>query len=346
MSRSLAALLLAASACSDPCSMVVGCGDSPRVAVEGRVLDEDSRGVSGAAITLLVDWTSHTDSTATVTDDDGLFSVRLAASGSGSPHVSVRVMPPARPGYTIGLPDCAVVTSWGDACVLNPLRREPGFPFFRFRYRNDPSRYIENVRITFRRTGGAPVFHENPPAAFTDSFSLVSVEQGIAPLFPLDVWAGSMSPVVGDLTIDFPDPIGPAVRHAFEVQPRAYFNQRDLAEQLAGPTLAYRFEFADSATDAPIKDVELRYQRSSGVATQSDTFNIRSGVDGKAYFALSPSSFGALVGDLSIKPAQKPVLTQIKGMTLQTFDQDSTLLYARWRVGTTGILYLQSVNGR
>jgi hypothetical protein len=239
------------------------------------------------------------------------------------------------------LDNCAPVTEWGDGCVLNPLIAKPDFPLFRFEYRNSGGTPLANVHVTFVRTGGAPIFRtigRDSLNVAVDSLSVVTDGAGYALLFHPSHWAGSMDPVLGDLTIDFPPPIGRTTR-AYRVLPNAFFGLRGLAAQAAGPTLAYRFELADSASDLPLEGVELRYKRLAGVATRSDSFDIHTTADGKAFFALVPLTHGTITGDLSITVPSRPVVTEIKAMTLQTFDEDSTRLFASWRVGATGVLY-------
>jgi hypothetical protein len=338
-----AALLLGvAIGCSDPCAVVIGCTDAPRVAVLGRVLvGADGDAVPGASIRLLAEYPDHVDSVWSASDSRGLFSLTLPSSGAEPPRLVLGVTPRGLPGYLLPLDDCAPVSEWGDGCILNPLISKPNFPLFRFEYRNSGGTPLANVQVTFRRTGGPPIFRTigrdslNVPV---DSLSVVTDASGYALLFHPSHWAGGMDPVLGDLTIDFPPPIGRTTR-AYRVVPNAFFGLRGLAAQAAGPTLAYRFELADSASDLPLEGVELRYRRLSGVATRSDSFDIHTTADGKAFFALAPVTHGTITGDLSIAVPSRPVVTEIKGMTLQTFDEDSTRLFASWRVGATGVLY-------
>lgn len=340
----VALLIGALSACSDPCSVVIGCSDSRRVAVEGRVLlGESGRPARDVSVRLLAEYPDRVDSVASASDSYGLFSLRLPSPGPAEPRVLLRVIPRDRPGYLLVLDGCEPVAEWGEACVLNPLITEPDFPLFRFHSRADAAP-LTQTRVSFRRTGGARIFRrvrQGVPSVEVESLSVVTDDAGIGMLFPPETWASGMDPVIGDLTVDLPAPAGRVTRSGYQVVPNARYSLRGLAVQLVGPTLAYRFEFADSGSGAPLKDVELRYRRQSGVATLGDTFNVRSLPDGNAYFALVPRAHGSLVGDLSIRATPRPVVTEIKGMTLDTFDQDSTLLFGRWRVGATGILYPQ-----
>src|SRR6476661_1819682 len=110
---SLLVLAVAGAACSDPCSLVVGCSNSPRVAVEGRVLWEWGTAVSGATMTLLVERPSGVDSAQAITGSNGVFTVEVPGDTSFS-AVRLRVSAVEGWGYTMDL-DCKAVHQSGDA---------------------------------------------------------------------------------------------------------------------------------------------------------------------------------------------------------------------------------------
>jgi hypothetical protein len=148
--------IVSAIACHDPCLLVAGCRDSTRVAIEGRVVRSDSgQAVGGTVVTLLMHTSAGLDSARTTSDARGLFSISVPVGQLVPDTLALRVKPPGKPGYVISPVDCAAVTRWGDGCVLNPIVSEPTFPIFRFVYRNDITRPAANVRVSFKRTGGA-----------------------------------------------------------------------------------------------------------------------------------------------------------------------------------------------
>lgn len=333
-SFALAAGLL--SGCHDTCLLVVGCKDTDRIAVEGRVVTSGSgQAVPGTTLTLIANGPAAIESTKAVSDARGQFSLVLPA-GSVAPMVlSLVVMPPGKPGYTISPLDCGPVSRWGDACVLTPIVSEPTFPLFVFLYRNDVSQAAANVRVTFARTGGATLFG---PGSSTP-LQVVTDAAGAANLFPFGVTAGGAGPVVGDLTVELPAPIGTTVRHNYRVQPNSQFNVPQYAVQLTGPKLEYIMVFSDSASGRRVAGVEVRYQRVSGVPTKTESFRALSDDIGRVFFGLTPLAQGTISGDFSITPPGSSVTTPMNGVSLSTFDADSSIVLTRLRVGVTGILY-------
>lgn len=325
------------AACSDPCSLVVGCSERDRVAVEGRVLTQEGRPVEGTKVTLYVKRAGNTDSAQAVTGNDGVFSLAIPADTASAPLVSLHVKPLEAPGYTLENIDCEPVYRWGDACVLNPVLMVPNFPIFHFYYRNDETRPAANVRVTFRRTGGAELV--GPQAAA--EHSMTTDANGIGMLFPPRAWAGAMEPVIGDLIVDLPPPLGPTVRHNYAIRPNAFFTSHPIAVQLTGPSLSYAMHFSDSATGASVAGATLAFQRASGIPTQPASFTSASGADGWAYFHLAPLAMGSVVGDLTIRASAGGPAKEWKALTLETFDADLSTVLARWRVGATGILYAE-----
>lgn len=223
--------------CSDPCSLVVGCEEPRHVAVEGRVLTAGADPVAGVSVHLLAIYPDHVDSSEAVTDSRGLFSLSVLAPGSTAPLTSVRVTPPGRPGYVIPVANCQPVSVRGDGCILEAVKPEPRFRGFLFHYRSDNSP-AEGVRVTFRRTGGARLYQDPVRNSLTevDSVTTVTNDIGFAFLFPLDVWTGSLEPVIGDLIVDLPAAAGGrTVQQGFAVSPVPYFFVEGLEMQLVGP---------------------------------------------------------------------------------------------------------------
>jgi len=190
--------------CSDSCSFVVGCRDSSRLAVEGRVLRSDSgQAINGAFLTLIARYGGVADSVRAVSDAQGDFSLVLPVVAAAPDNVALRVLAPGNPGYLISSLDCKPVIQWGDACVLNPVVDAPTFPIFQFLYRSGLPNPAANTLVTFKRTGGATLFGPE----VTDPLQVVTADDGIGLLFRPGVHSTSLDPVVGDLTVNLPPPI-------------------------------------------------------------------------------------------------------------------------------------------
>jgi hypothetical protein len=324
------------SACDNPCFLVVGCKDSGRIAVDGRILTAESgRPVPATNVTLYATYSGRVDSTKTVSDGQGLFSLSLPISGAPPTTVALRVMPPGNPGYTVSPLDCKPVAKFGDACVLSPIVAQPTFPLFQFLYRSDLVTPAANVLVTFKRTGGSTFYGPK----VTDPSQVTTDAQGVGNLFPPGFFAAGYDPVIGDLTVELPPPIGTTIRHNYKIQPNIFFNARPLAAQGTGPALHYVMAFLDSATGRFLPGVEVRYQRLSGIPTNAQSFRVLSTTDGLAFFVLTPLAQGTITGDFSVTPLGSSITTPMKGVSLTTFDADSSIVLSRWKVGTTGILY-------
>jgi hypothetical protein len=327
-------ILVSMMACENPCTGIVGCHDGVRTAIEGRVLNAESGNpVPGTILTVIATNSDGLDSTTTETDSQGLFSAVVPFRNSV--NISLRVRPPGLPGYFVRYVDCPVAVKWGDGCVLPPIVAQPNFPNFRFLYRNDADQPAARVRVTFVRRAGTKIFGP----AVADSFSGVTNDQGYLQLMPPGVFGDGLDPVIGDLTVDLPAPIGRTVRQDYGIEPiYTYgYGSRLLSVQLTGPSLSYIFVFSDSATGARVSDVEVRYARNSGIALDVDTFTVRSNSDGLAFFRSIPLASGSVTGDFRIQTTGGPVTT-LANISLPTFDLDSSLVARRFLIGATGAI--------
>jgi hypothetical protein len=324
------------AACHDTCFLVAGCGDSERVAVEGRILETVSGvPIGGAVVTLLVHGAGGIDSGRAVTDEDGLFSIVRPLGEVAPDTLALRVTPPGLPGYLISPLDCKPVLKWGDACVLGPLVAQPAFPAFRFVFRSNVERPVANARVTFKRNEGATV------AGLKDMDSVVTKTdaQGFARLFDPSTFPTSLDAVVGELTIELPAPIGKVVRQGYRVTATPQFNSSPIVVQPVGPSLSYVMQFTDSITGRGVADVEMRYARKSGIAASANVDTARSIIDGRAFLNLMPRTQGSITGDFHVTPKGSSLTTVFSNVVLSTFEADSSIIFARFKVGATGILY-------
>jgi hypothetical protein len=322
--------------CHDTCFLVVGCRNEPRIAVDGRILEvgggEPQRNV---ALKLRVSSAAAIESTTTTSDEQGLFHLELPALAD-SVLMALDVRPTDKPGYVLQPLPCQPVTRWGDACALNALVVDPRLPFFVFVSRTHPDQPIANAFVSFVRTGGTAFFG---PAANL-STSAITDDGGSANIFPDGLYAAGLDPVIGDLTVDMPAPLGRIVRHGYAVKPGAWFSQRDVALQRVGPIISYRLGFVDSASNAPIQRVAVRFVRVGGIALESNSGAAVSDSLGFASITASPFVFGSITADLSITPPGSSITTSLPNTSLAAFDADSAITLGKWKVGKTGVLYI------
>jgi hypothetical protein len=319
-----------------PCLGVAACSEVPRTAaVTGRLLHPDTRRpVANAGIDLIVVSGSTRDSVTVVTDAEGLFDARLPASGS---KMSLRVRPLGAPGYLVDSLPCRSVQRDNDACVLEPLLELPTFPQFVFFYRATGAA-AGGVRVRFVRTGGSPliVLKDN----VLPEYSVVTeATYGVGVVYPQNVYAGSLDPVVVDFVVELPPPYGTMTRPGYAVQASPWA-RNVVVFQPVGPSLLYTVAFRDSATQQPVAGVSTWLVRQSGVATVADSVSSFSGVDGLAYLDLRPLANGSVNSRLTVQARTGSPVHHFP-MTLPTFDADTARRLPGWIVGATGIIYPQ-----
>jgi hypothetical protein len=290
--------------------------------------------VSGTAITLIRSNSGVRDSAQTTTDKSGVFSLIITQPAMAADNLSLRVKPPGVPGYTIDSLPCAPPIRPGDACILNPIVDAPSLPIYQFFYRSNAAP-AGGVFVSFRRTGGSGLF--GPNAA--DSIRVQTSPDGYAAPFTPGAFATSLDPVIGDLIVELPPPIGTSIRYNYEVRPIYTFQGPSVGYLLTGPSLNYWVVFVDSATQRRLPGVMVQFQRAGGIPTKTETFNGISNTDGIAAFLPDPLVVGAVVGNLKITPPNAVAATDLGTISVPTFDADSTIVFGKWLVGATGKLY-------
>ncbi len=328
--------LILLQACS-PCLGVVMCTEAPHAAVDGRILvGETGLAVRGAAVTLFANSGVQVDSAVAITDASGIFELSVRSGANALKKMSLRVSPIGLPGYTIDSLPCGVVTIHGDACVLDRIVPAPWVPYHAvITYRNSNGASVMNAPVTFNRTGGATWLGPNAAESLTSRTG----PDGVARLFPDSLYTSVLDTVVGDLVADLPPPFGRSTRHGYVVRPIYSYIDRPYDIFSVGPSLDYRLVFVDSATSQPAVGVDVQFQRTSGISTDAPSFHLLSDTAGSVRMNPRPLATGSLVGDLVVRPPGAAFSTTISPFSVPTFDSDSTLVAARWRIGRTGILY-------
>lgn len=330
----LAAVVLAGAAGCDPCTGVAGCGDAPTPSVDGMILTTESGGeVSGARITLVRIAAGVRDSATTRSDQRGLFSVTLPTPGPGD-QLALRVHSGAWPEYVIDSLPCAAPYRGGDGCVLDPILEVPRLPIYQIQSRVANGRGLGGARVTFVRRAGGTVFGKSA----TDSVTGTTSPDGFIQLFPSGVFGASLDPIVGDLSIEMPPPIGTMSRTGFQIRPIYTYKDR-VAYVLAGPSLHYWLVFVDSATSKRLPGVEVEFARTGGVPTLSETARDTSDANGIADFLPVAQRTGTIEGTLRIRARPGLAAIDVGAISAATFDADTAVVFAKWLVGATGRLY-------
>jgi hypothetical protein len=284
---------------------------------------------------LLLRYPAGTDSIETFTDDEGLFAFDVPTSNGTPDRLSLVVASPGKPAFVVESLECGTVTREGEACILPPIVESPLLPIMRLQFRNDIPTPVPNAVVSFTRTGGSQLYGPNVSGTLQGTTDAT----GTVLLFPSGVYAAGLDPVIGDLIVEMPAPYQRSVRHNYPVSATYKFGSRPLLVQPVGPGLSYIVFFTDSATGKPMEGVQFSYRRTGGIDARPDTFSMTSNTDGLAGFIINPVIDGSIIGTLTISAPGSAPPTEFPGMTVSTFDADSSIVWGRWKVGATGILY-------
>jgi hypothetical protein len=204
-------VLFVIAAC-DPCGGTLSCGQAPRVAVTGLVLDEGTgTPVAGARIQLwreagvqLVAEAGETSTTA-----NGTFVVELPAAAVGQSVVRLVVASPGADAYEIRGLAVRATTVAGEATILKPLRSaHPLIPSIVVLFWNGTDdEPVDSAEVEFRRTGGARLFSQGIEVQRATG---TTNEVGWLLLFD-GLTTDAADQVVGDLVVRFGSPLDSTV---------------------------------------------------------------------------------------------------------------------------------------
>lgn len=331
----LAATALGFGGCT-PCLGVIDCEGEPHRALSGQVLDgRDGSASAGVQLRWIASYPSGTDSVSTITDSRGLYELSLPRRAETPSVTRLLVLPASTPGYAIDSVPCPALTRVGDGCILEPIMKAPRLTsLLQFRYRGAVDVPVAGVRITFQQTGGSSVLGASSTARFT---GVTDAAGNVQPFGDTELFASSMEPMLGDLTVALPAPIGTMVTPNYKLFPRYRYSDRGLLLLPVGPSLAYSFAFIDSATSKGVPKVKVVFDRTGGIPTAPTTLAGHSDPDGIAVIAPRALELGAVDALVTVTVAGRT--TTLAPARFTTFDSDSIRAYARFRVGTTGILY-------
>jgi hypothetical protein len=202
--RGTAVILLGAiCAACDPCASITGCVDRAQLTITGRILrDANAEPVAGARVDFVrVSGVAlDLDSSRTVTDAEGLFTLRVEAQTSGlvTGEIVIRGAPgdPEPFGYRILDQTLRAFSDVGDANVFPVWSTEPSAPDIAMLVSSTvPAASLAGVAVEFRRTGGVALREGNV-------FTTVSRPDGVFELFDRRVRPVDAGEIVGDLFID------------------------------------------------------------------------------------------------------------------------------------------------
>jgi hypothetical protein len=310
--------LLLSSGC-EPCSGVANCGTMQAVHVEGRIVDQGT-GESVPDAQVSISLQSGASATGR-TDAEGLFEETIAVDSTGVFTYDLSVVPPGDSAFVIPGLKCPVGSPASGACLLGRVVSRPYFwDFVRLAYRDAGGEVVPNAALTFRRTGGAPIYGKD---IRNDSITTSTEAGGYAVLFGLSLFTTRAVPLVGDLTVKLPQPFDSSIVRDLVVRPRfGYLEAIPPYEILVGPALRSTLFFYRGAVTAPAAGVKVTFARTGGIAIGTNGLTGTTDNSGKVVLFPRPLARGQVVGDLLIEPPSAPSFT-ITGVALSTHDDDA-----------------------
>jgi len=187
-------------------------------------------------------------------------------------------------------------------------------------------RGVPGVQFTWTRTGGIA----------TTPASLAGVSNEIG-LFSLATEPAGDGVVTGDIVMTPPAPFAPQRFPGVQLQTFDTDEIRLLASPRFGPAARYAGELFNRATGALQPGVGVEFRPTGGVAALARTGT--SNAAGRFLIAPYTDQAGEITGDLHVSylPPREPEV--IRGVRLQTFEDDSLRYLQRWGVGPS-LLYV------
>jgi hypothetical protein len=317
-------------ACS-PCAGVLGCSDEGDLRVQGRLVDPSS-GIAAADARLRLTLDGVTSEART--DGVGEFTFTRAGIGPGLVSYDLEVSPKGESTYVAHI-ECIVSTVSGSGCPLRVMTTRPsvlGGGFVHYRGQGGPQ--VDGTPVVFRRTGGVRIYGTQ---VVGDSIAFaIDPDAGHINLLPPGVFAREVGDLVGDLFVQLPAPLDSSVLHGIRLPSSAFFRDLPAPVILAvGPSVRSRLIFRDGA-GRPVAGVAVRYTPTGGVTLDTAGLAAISDDSGSAVIDPRPLAWGIATGTLVVDAtASGGASFSIAGLSLRTFDDDSTRTAGTWNA-TTG----------
>lgn len=326
----LAGVLLAASAAGcDPCAGIADCRQTPRVALQGQIVDNiTGAGVSGARIDVVYAAGSRTetDSVSVTTDAGGRYEASLGdVITEDGPAIVAITVTAEETRYRVPGVVVPPLNVRGDVYLLPTWVRRPYFPHAGEVWKgNDPAIRRTDAAVEFRRTGGVAV--SGPGWRSDDRYLSRTNTLGIFPLFGPQIVAESFGALHGILSVQNEDGSW-RVRGSYRILPTVLRNPGpSVVVFRGGPFFPYVGEawMGDSA----VAHVDVTFRRVGGVEGTPSQFTEHTDSLGRFYLRhFGPADTGSVTFDLEFTTSPAPGSPQLTPstvrMTLPVLAQDS-----------------------
>lgn len=334
---SVLALAFVLVAACEPCAGTSPCGSiAPRLTLSGQIVRaEDGRGVDGIRIDVVrVGGAAFSpDSLSVVTSAGGFWQVDAPISGeqSGDAVVDVTVHTPTMEHpYIVRGVHVKPVTRAGEAVLLDRWVANPYIPAYVDFYLRGSESPIVSAGVDFKPTSGPALYG---PGVSEDGVAHTGTDPnfGRAQFFVLQAFVKDTGDIVGDVTVNIPEPYGPSVRHGVRLSPTHLYRAPGVVMRLgAGPSLEYAAQLYDRATGRVLPNVPFTLHRVSGVSLQDPDLTGTSDAQGYVRIHGRPLGTGKLVADITI---QHPYGPEVRRDTLATFEDDFGKFAGNWLAG-------------
>jgi hypothetical protein len=325
----VASIALLASAC-DPCSGIASCHVAPTVTATGQVIDYPTgRAISGATISFNpAAGAALGGAISGTTDGLGQFQLSGVATADGTITGDLTVRAPTfAGGYTVHGVQLSTSRTHGEGLDLGRVLAQPYFAFLgQVSSRFIGAGIVGSVHI--QRVSGASLTNNDITVA-TDTLGR----------FYLEYPASSADPLIANVTISAPGfPIA-AATFLSTALPVIWRDQVPFVNRVfaLGPSLAYAVQAFHRGLDRGVPGVTFTWTRVSGIATTPTSLAGISNEIGLFSLETEPATEGTVTGDIVMTPPPPSAPQTFRGVTLQTFDNDSLRLLATYRFGPAAL---------
>jgi hypothetical protein len=318
------AAVIALAAC-DPCSGITSCHVAPTAAITAQVIDYPTgRAIAGATISFApTAGAAPSAAVSATTDALGRFQLSVAASGNGTVTGDLTVRAPTfAGGYTVHSLQLSTSRTRGDGLDLGRVLAQPYFAFLgEVQRRFTRSGVVGTVEI--KRVGGASLANND-----------ITVQSDAAGRFYVEYAASSADSLIANVTITAPALSAPAVFQGTAL-PIIWRDQVPFVNRVfpIGPSLAYAVQAINRGLDRGIPGIPFTWTRTSGIATTPTSLAGVSNEIGLFSLQTGPSGEGTVTGDIVMTPPAPYAPQTFRGVTMQTFDNDSLRFLASYRFG-------------
>lgn len=291
----------------------------------GQVIDYSSgRAIAGATISFApVAGAALGGAISATTDGLGQFQLHGVAATGGTVTGDLTVRSPSfAAGYTAHGLQLSTSRTRGEGLDIGRVLAQPYFAFLGEVHRRFIGSPVVGT-VEIKRVGGASLAN-NDITLQSDAFGRFYVEYA----------ASSADSLIANVTITAPGLSAPAVFQGTAL-PIIWRDQVPFVNRVftIGPSLAYAVQAINRGLDRGVPGIPFTWTRTGGIATTPTSLAGVSNEVGLFSLQTLPSGEGTVTGDIVMTPLAPYAPQTFRGVTMQTFDNDSMRFLASYRFG-------------